>query len=122
MIKRRRTSAKATLREQEVELKRTARGKRFVGEDTGSAQARAAERAKVHQMLVASREASLRAQREREARRAHEERVHRPLWEGVADLVVDTARLAGTIARLPFRVAKLPFRVAAALLPRWSGA
>ncbi len=120
MIKSRQDGAKSALRQQEAEVKRSARGKHFVGEDTGSAQARAAERAKVHRMQVAAREAATRAGHEQEARQAHEELVRQPLWTNVANLVVDTARLAGTIALLPVRAAKLPFRVAAALLPRWS--
>jgi hypothetical protein len=123
MVEQRQGGAKSALRQQEAELKRTARGKHFVGEDTGSARGRAAERAKVHRMQVRAREEAQRAAVEQEARRQHEELLRRPLWQNLAGLVLDTVKLTGTLARLPFRAAMLPFRVAGALLsPRWGQA
>src|SRR5690242_21959687 len=108
MVKRRRSSAKAALGQQEAELKRSARGKQFAGQDTGAQHAREEERAKVHRMQIAAREAAMRAAREQEraareqeARRAHEQLVHRPLWEGAAGLVLQSARLASTVLALP---------------------
>jgi hypothetical protein len=118
MIKKRRSSAKAAFGQQEAESKRGARGKQFVGDDTGSAEAKAAERAKVLRMQAAAREASPRAAREQEHDRAHDELVSRPWWEAVGGLVVESARLATTIAWLPVRMAKLPFRMVASLVPR----
>jgi hypothetical protein len=121
MVKNRRGAAKATIGQQTAELKRTAPGKRFVGEG-GAAEARAAERAKVLRMQIAAREAEQRAARERAATQAREERLHAPLWEAFGGLVLDSARLATTIAALPMRFARLPFRVAAALVPRFRSA
>jgi hypothetical protein len=108
------------VKERRNELKHSAHGagphgKRFVGEDVGERQARAAERTKVHQMQAAARDAALRAARKQETRRAHEALVHRPLWEGVAGLVLQSARLAT-------KVVALPFRLASSLVPRWSRA
>jgi len=91
------------------------RGKRFVGEDVGEHQARVAERAKVHQMQAAARDAAQRAARKQEASRAHAALVHRPLWEGVAGLVLQSARLAT-------KVVALPFRLASSLMPHGSHA
>lgn len=108
MAKRERLDPKAALGQQEAELRRSGRGKQFVGDDVGAARGRAAERAKVHEL-----------QREYAVQLAHEERLRRPLWEGVAGLVLDGARVAGALVRLPFRMARLPFRVAASLMPRW---
>jgi hypothetical protein len=122
MAKSRRSSSKAALGQQEAELRRSSRGQRFIGEDTGALQARAAEREKVIRMQVAAREAVMRTEREQEAQRAHDELVHRPLWESAAALVLDSARLATTVLTLPMRMARLPFRLAASLLPRWSDA
>ncbi len=118
MIKKRRSSAKAAFGQQEAMIRRSARGKRFVGDDTGSAQARAAERAKVLRLQVAAHEAERRATERRAAEQAHEEVLRRPWWEAVGGLVLGSARLATSVAFLPFRVAKLPFRIAASLVPR----
>jgi hypothetical protein len=112
MIKKRRGSAKAALGQQRSELRRSAKGKRFIGEDNGAEVARAAERAKVVQMQFAARAAAERAE---EA--AHREQ--RSTLRAAGRLVVDTTRLAGTLARLPLRMASvaaaLPFRFASAM-------
>jgi hypothetical protein len=125
MIKKRRGAAKAAIGQQEAELRRGARGKRFVGDDTGAAQARAAERAKVMRMQLAAREAAQRVAREQEAERVHAALASRPLWEAVGGLALASARLAASMARVPLRLARLPlraaalpFRAAAALVPR----
>jgi hypothetical protein len=122
MAKQRQNGAKAALGQQGAQLKRNAHGKRFVGDDGGAHQAREAERAKVHQMQLAARDAAQRAAKRQEARRAHEALVHRPLWEGVAGLALQSARLATTVLALPLRAARLPFRLAASVLPRWGHA
>jgi hypothetical protein len=125
MIKKRRGSAKAAIGQQQAEIRRSARGKRFVGDDTGAAEGRAAERAKVLRLQVAAREAALHAAHEQEAERMAAERAERPLWEALGGLALSSARLAASVARLPFRLARiplraaaLPFRVAASLVPR----
>ena len=112
MIKKRRGSAKATLGQQQAELKRSAKGKRFIGQDTGADEARSAERAKVIQMQAAARAA---AERAREA----EEQRNGSRLRAAARLVRDTTRLAGTVAVLPLRVARasagLPLRFVSAM-------
>ena len=118
MIEKRRSSAKSVLGRQGAETKRGARGKRFVGDDTGGGQGRVAELARVHRMQVAARESALRAERDRRAEQAREEHLRRPLWEGVAGLVLGSARLAVVVATAPLRMARaavgiLPF------VPRW---
>ena len=110
MVKKRRGSAKAALGQQRSELKRTAKGKQFIGEDTGSEHARAVERAKVLQMQAAARHASERVRDETSR------------WRVVGRLVRDTTRLAGTVAGLPWRMASaavsVPVRLASVLLLR----
>ncbi len=89
----RRSDSKAALSQQRAELRRSARGKAHIGDDTGSASARAAERAKVHRM--------------QEIRHAEEEsaRLPEPMIAIVADLVSDTLKLARTVVSVPFRMA-----------------
>jgi hypothetical protein len=118
MIKRRRSSAKAAFGQQEADTRRSARGKRFIGEDTGAAQARAAERAKVLRLQVAAHEAERRMAEQHAAEEAHAEILRRPWWEAVGGLVLGSARLATAVATLPFRVATLPLRVVGSLVPR----
>ena len=93
MAKIRRLDPKAALGQQRAELKRSAHGKLHIGDDTGSAAGKAAERAKVRLMqeVHAAREA---AERRRE-----------PLAAIVSDLVTDTLKLARTILSIPFRMA-----------------
>jgi hypothetical protein len=93
MAKIRRLDPKAALGQQRAELKRGARGKLHIGDDTGSAAGKAAERARVRAMqeLHAAREA---AERRRE-----------PLAAILGDLVADTFRLARTLLGVPFRMA-----------------
>ena len=93
MAKMRRVDSKSAFRQQQAELRRSVRGKVFIGDDTGGAAARAAELARVHRMqevLHATEEA---------------QRVERPMAAIIADLVVDAARLAATMFTFPFRVA-----------------
>jgi hypothetical protein len=92
MANMRRFDSKAALGQQRAELRRSARGKAHIGDDTGSASARAAERAKVHRM--------------QEIRHAKEEsaRLPEPLAAIVADLVTDTLKLVRTLVSLPFRM------------------
>ena len=117
MIKKRRSSAKAAFGQQEAALRRGAPGKKFVGDDTGSAEGRAAELEKVHRMQVAARANSQPA--EHESERPDDELLGRPWLHAVGGLVVESARLASTVAWLPLRLAKLPFRVAASFIPRF---
>jgi hypothetical protein len=93
MANMRRFDSKAALAQQRAELRRSARGKTHIGDDVGSASARAAERAKVHRM--------------QEVRRAEEEsaRLPEPMIAVVADLLSDTFKLARTLVSLPFRMA-----------------
>ena len=93
MAKIRRLDPKAALGQQRAELKRSTHGKLHIGDDTGSAAGKAAERAKVRAMqeLYAAREA---AERRRE-----------PLTAIVVDLVTDTLKLARTLLSVPFRLA-----------------
>lgn len=115
MIKKRRGSAKAAVGQQRAQIRRDARGKRFVGEDTGAEQARAAERAKVLQMQAAARLASERAHEVEAERREHSTSRLRVAGR----LVRDTTRLARTVAGLPLRVASaavsIPLRLATAI-------
>jgi hypothetical protein len=122
MAKIRRLDSKAALAQQRAELKRGARGKAFVGDDSGSSAGRAAERAKVHRMQeqhereeverrqaeVERRQAEQRAREEWarvELEREHEERMNEPVSAIVADLVSDSLRLARTLLSFPFRMA-----------------
>jgi hypothetical protein len=93
MANMRRFDSKAALGQQRAELRRSARGKTHIGDDTGSAAARAAERAKVYRM--------------QEIRHAEEEsaRLPEPLAAVVADLIADSLKLARTLVSLPFRIA-----------------
>jgi hypothetical protein len=122
MIKKRRSSAKAALGQQEAAVKRRAYGKRFVGDDTGAERGRAAERAKVLQMQAAARAATQRprggGEGEGEGEAAAADVLSRPWWEAIGGLAVESFRLATTVAWLPVRIAKLPLRVAASFLPR----
>lgn len=105
MIKKRRGSAKAALGQQKAELRRSAKGKRFIGDDSGAAEARQAERAKVLQMQLAARAAAARARETDEHERQHDDGEHRSRWVVAGHLVRDTTRLARTVAGLPLRVA-----------------
>jgi hypothetical protein len=118
MAKIRRLDSKAALGQQRAELRRGARGKAFVGDDSGSSAARATERAKVHRMqelqrghetperqrqLDQSRQESDRAE---SWRRGHgSDRMQEPVVAILADLVADSMRLARTLLTLPFRLA-----------------
>ncbi len=93
MAKMRRVDSKAALRQQQSDLRRGARGKAFIGQDTGAAAGRAAELARVHRMQEALHQAE------------EAQRVERPVVALVADLLVDAARLASTVIAFPFRVA-----------------
>lgn len=93
MAKIRQVDSKVALAQQRAELRRGARGKVHIGDDTGSSAARAAERAKVHRLQ------ELHQAEERSAR------LREPLVAVVGDLVVDTFRLARTLVSLPFRMA-----------------
>ena len=75
MAKIRRLDPKAALGQQRAELKRGARGKLHIGDDTGSAAGKAAERRR------------------------------EPLSAILGDLVTDTFRLALTLLSAPFRMA-----------------
>ncbi len=81
--------SKAALGQQRSQLRRGARGKTRIGQDTGAAAAHAHERAKVRQMQQ---------QQRAEARHAA------PLAPMLADLVIGAVRLAGTFVALPFRL------------------
>jgi hypothetical protein len=89
----RRSDSKAALGRLRADLRRRrgAKGKARVGDDTGSAAGRAAERAKVHRMQEHARE---------------ERRLKQPYVAIVADLLANAARLVGTLVSLPFRVAR----------------
>lgn len=120
MAKMRRLDSKAALGQQRAELRRAARGKVHVGDDTGSARGRAAERAKVHRMQEAQHAEEtaeerrrflqeLRRERERAEQEAAEvrrsEHLHEPLSVLFRELLSDSVRLARTFVLLPFRVA-----------------
>jgi hypothetical protein len=120
MAKTRRIDSKAALAQQRAELRRGARGKAFVGDDTGAAAAKADERARVHRMqeLQHEREAAnareagaLRdaeqawaLERERGERRLDERR-DQPLVALFVELAADSFRLARTLVSFPFRLA-----------------
>ncbi len=119
MAKTRRIDSKSALAQQRAELRRGARGKVHIGDDTGAAAARAAEREKVHRMqeLQHARE-ELEHRREEEnrlqalalseRRREEEERqehLHEPILALLGELVTDSLRLARTFVLLPFRIA-----------------
>jgi len=94
MAKMRRVDSKSALRQQQAAIRRGARGKAHIGDDTGSAAGKAAERAKV-----------LRMQAEYRARQEHEAHREEPIAELVAELVSDTLALARTVVSAPFRIA-----------------
>jgi hypothetical protein len=111
MQKKRKGSAKAAIGQQAADVRRGAPGgRRFIGDDTGAAAARAAERERVHRMQVAARAAAARAAEEHEQLRQLAER-RPPALERVGAVVLDSVRLATTLAGIPFRIA-------AALWPR----
>ena len=85
--------SKAALGLQRAELRRSARGKVHIGDDTGSAAGRAAERDRVHRLQ------ELQRAQEKSARRAE------PMGAIVADLITDTLKLARTLVSVPFRMA-----------------
>lgn len=89
----RRFDSKVALAQQRAQLRRSARGKAHIGDDTGSAAAKAAERAKVHRM------------QEIQHAREESERLQEPIVAVVADLLADTFRLARTVVSFPFRMA-----------------
>jgi hypothetical protein len=93
MSKIRRLDPKATLGQQRAALRRGARGKVHIGDDDGSAAAKATVRAKVRQMQASH------------AARMAAERLQEPLSTILADLVTDTLRLARTLMSVPFRMA-----------------
>jgi hypothetical protein len=119
MIKKRRGSAKAALGQQKAELRRSARGKRFIGDDTGAAEARQAERAKVLQMQAAARAAAARAREADHREHEAELRERQSRWVVAGHLVRDASRLARTVAGLPLRVASaaasVPIRFVSAM-------
>jgi hypothetical protein len=82
--------SKQVLAQQRSQLRRGARGKTRIGQDTGSAAGQAHEREKVRQM---------------QQRHQAEARRREPLTPMVADLVIGAARLAGTFFTMPFRLA-----------------
>jgi hypothetical protein len=120
MAKIRRIDSKSALAQQRAELRRGARGKAFVGDDTGSDAARAAERAKVHRMqelqqaraaanardseIARDAEEAWQAERamERERTAAHRDE---PLVALFLELAADSFRLARTLVSFPFRLA-----------------
>lgn len=85
--------AKSALAQQRSALRRGARGKARIGDDTGSAAGREAERAKARRV----RERTL------EERRAA--RLRQPLGPMVVSLALGVAKLAGTLAVAPLRLA-----------------
>jgi hypothetical protein len=119
MAKMRRVDSKAALARQRAEVRRGARGKMHVGDDTGSAAARAAEREKVHRMQALQREHEQQdSPREAENRRQalalsehrrygdrHRERLGEPILALFGELLADSLRLARTFVLLPFRLA-----------------
>ncbi len=90
MANMRRFDSKAALAQQRAELRRSARGKAHIGDDTGSAAGRAAERERVHRLQEMQRRAFRRQE---------------PITAIVADLVIDSFKLARTLITLPFRLA-----------------
>jgi hypothetical protein len=101
MATMRRGESKAALRQQRAAIRRGARGKAHVGDDSGAAAAKAAERAKVHRM------------QERYHERAAAERRREPLSAILGDLLTDTLRLSRTLVSAPFRIAAALRRAAA---------
>ena len=93
MSKHRRLDPKATLGQQRAELRRGARGKVHIGDEDGSAAAKAAERAKVRLM------------QEQHAAKMAAERRHESLSAILADLITDSLKLARTLLSVPFRLA-----------------
>lgn len=94
-------AAKQALAQQEAQVRRSAPGKRFVGEAAAqSRQAREAERERVERM--AAEDAVEQAAAREEARR--EEILAEPLSDILSDLVRDTWQLARTLASAPFRI------------------
>ncbi len=85
-------SSKAALAQQRAELKRTARGKAYIGDDAGASAGRAAERARVHQLQVQQRA------------RERSERLKEPWSALMVKLLAGGAKLAWTAAMLPLRL------------------
>ncbi len=94
MSKIRRLDPKATLGQQRAELRRGARGKVHIGDEDGSAAAKAAERAKVRAL-----------QEYHAAKLAAERRRDDSLSAILADLFTDSLKLARTLLSVPFRMA-----------------
>ncbi len=115
----RRADSKAALARQRAEIRRGARGKMHVGDDTGAAAARAAEREKVHRMQELQHEHEQQAHRREEDNRRqalaltdqrrhgerHEELLREPILALFGELLTDSLRLARTFVLLPFRIA-----------------
>ncbi|HEX9291716.1 MAG TPA: hypothetical protein VF904_19535 [Anaeromyxobacteraceae bacterium] len=93
MAKMRRLDSKAALAQQRADTRRGARGKAHIGDDTGSAAARAAERAKVRRM------------QEVQHARGEVERLRQPLSVLLVDIVADAVRLTRTVVTIPLRMA-----------------
>ena len=113
----RRADSKTALGQQRAQLRRGSRHKDFVGQDTGAAEARAAELAKVRKMQAEerARETRVAIQRvqsreiehaygEAEQEDVRRERLAEPVSIILADLVSDSLRLARTLVGLPFRL------------------
>jgi len=93
MAKMRRIDSKAALAQQRAETRRGAHGKAHIGDHTGSAAARAAERAKVRRL------------QEVQHARQEVERLRVPVSALLIDIVADAVRLARTVVTLPLRLA-----------------
>lgn len=112
----RRGESKAALGQQRAELRRRARGKVHIGDDTGAGAGRAAELAKVHRMQELLHEEERASElpdlgaRQEEQQRA--EQAEEPLLAIALDIVADGLKIARTLVALPFRLAL-------ALRPRW---
>jgi hypothetical protein len=94
-VKNRPRSAREALARQQAERRRSAPGKRFIGERAGQSEAaRLLERAKVGQMA------------ERDAARRRAEALGEPIAAIVAELVEDAVRLVRSLVAAPFRIAR----------------
>ncbi len=116
-----RAGSKEALAQQRAAVRRGARGKAHVGDDTGAAASRAAELARVRRLQDAHRAEERARERAYEQARLQEQdhaaRMQEPMLAIALDLASDGLRIVRTLVALPFRVAfaLLPWRRHAAV-------
>ncbi|ACG73327.1 translation initiation factor IF-2 [Anaeromyxobacter sp. K] len=102
-VKNRPGAAKQVLAQQRAEVRRSAPGKRFVGDAAAqSREAREAERERVGQMAAENAMERAEAVEQERLEEIHEE----ALSDILSDLVRDTWQLARTLVSAPFRIVR----------------